>query len=687
MILPETPPATHARTLSPADHESAMAETRERKGSMIREEDVLLLLNKYPPAAILNLLKEVAQFAGVKIDWNTLVKRSATGISSAREYQMLWRHLAYQHPLLEKLEAGAEPLDDDSDLEFELEAFPAVYGETSAEAAACVKILISSGLPNETGASRPTVEVPLPTNTPNGQASCTASDKLLARSNRGPNTVVPVSFQKQPQATPPSAEGLDGNGSASASGPAKKKRKLWTKEEDMELIAAVDKCGEGNWANILKGDFKHDRTASQLSQRWSIIRKKRANLCAGSLCNATGSAPTEAHMATWQAVSMAIKMPIIGGLSARRPGSTGALQSTDAANSSAFSAAASDATTVSAPEVPNQSHQPDNQTLQKGILNPPSKSRSSTKVSTITVKPLGGPNSTIKAAAFAAGARIATPSTAASHFKAAQSKTAVYIRPGRALPGSSMSGSKSSSMAVGPQQSNSHCMKAPISSKDPVMTPLGHRTTDLLDICTSSGQLSPSSNAAPSDQPTEQVQLKSASHVHSDAHGHAESRNTDAFFDTSDGFSKEENESAEEMKVDSSMSSDEANLLNMDLDLDKKAENDQIGDSKAAAGGHLSGEPEVDCNRSESLCVDTTKKEAVAIKAGDDEPVERNPRMLNGEMAKDEVTVKVNTEKGYTAGRQVHHSDAFISADKTETVEDTLQDLTSDDDGTVRGLL
>lgn len=34
----------------------------------------------------------------------------------------------------------------------------------------------------------------------------------------------------------------------------------------MELIAAVQKCGEGNWASILKGDFKHDRTPSQLSQ-------------------------------------------------------------------------------------------------------------------------------------------------------------------------------------------------------------------------------------------------------------------------------------------------------------------------------------------------------------------------------------------------------------------------------------
>ena len=48
--------------------------------------------------------------------------------------------------------------------------------------------------------------------------------------------------------------------------PARKKRKLWTSEEDQELIAAVEKCGEGNWATMLKGAFKHERTAAQLSQ-------------------------------------------------------------------------------------------------------------------------------------------------------------------------------------------------------------------------------------------------------------------------------------------------------------------------------------------------------------------------------------------------------------------------------------
>jgi len=95
-------------------------------------------------------------------------------------------------------------------------------------------------------------------------------DKLASSTCVG-NTAVPILSQKPPLSTGPSAEGLDGNGPGSSGLPAKKRRQLWTKEEDMELIAAVQKCGEGNWANILKGDFKHNRTASQLSQVLLIL--------------------------------------------------------------------------------------------------------------------------------------------------------------------------------------------------------------------------------------------------------------------------------------------------------------------------------------------------------------------------------------------------------------------------------
>lgn len=66
--------------------------------------------DRYSATTILSLLQEVSQFASVKIDWKALVQKSSTGISSAREYQMLWRHLAYRDSLLEKVEDGAEPL-------------------------------------------------------------------------------------------------------------------------------------------------------------------------------------------------------------------------------------------------------------------------------------------------------------------------------------------------------------------------------------------------------------------------------------------------------------------------------------------------------------------------------------------------------------------------------------------------
>lgn len=56
------------------------------------------------------MLQEVEQVAEEKIDWNAMVKKSTTGITNAREYQMLWRHLAYRHDLVDKLDDEAQPL-------------------------------------------------------------------------------------------------------------------------------------------------------------------------------------------------------------------------------------------------------------------------------------------------------------------------------------------------------------------------------------------------------------------------------------------------------------------------------------------------------------------------------------------------------------------------------------------------
>lgn len=60
---------------------------------------------------VLTVLQEVSQVQDVKIDWNELVKKTTTGITNAREYQMLWRHLAYHHGLLDKFDDdSAQPL-------------------------------------------------------------------------------------------------------------------------------------------------------------------------------------------------------------------------------------------------------------------------------------------------------------------------------------------------------------------------------------------------------------------------------------------------------------------------------------------------------------------------------------------------------------------------------------------------
>ncbi|RZC55636.1 hypothetical protein C5167_014500 [Papaver somniferum] len=366
--------------------------TKRRKG-LISEEDIASLLKRYSAPTILAVLKEVAQFPDVKIDWNVLVTKSATGISNAWEYQMLWRHLAYCSVLPETVEEKPEPLDDDSDLEYELETFPPASDEASLEAAACVKVLLASGLPDDAGGPA-TVEAPLTINIPSLQDSKSPSD------NPQPsriNITFPVSVQKQSSPAVTTAEGLDGTGPSAGSQPARRKRKPWTLEEDNELIAAVKKLGERNWANILKADFKGDRTASQLSQRWSIIRKRNsANL---ETVGGSGSQSelTEQQLATRRAVSIALNMPM---------------------NSSLSAACAVEAATGSSQQIPLQTAL----SLPKGTSSVTTKPRGTTKKAASVV-----PNPMIQAAAVAAGARIATPSTAKSLLKAAQSKSAVHI--------------------------------------------------------------------------------------------------------------------------------------------------------------------------------------------------------------------------------------------------------------------
>ncbi|XP_061968797.1 uncharacterized protein LOC133692108 isoform X2 [Populus nigra] len=400
--------------------------SKKNKKGVISEEDVSTLLQRYTATTLLALLQEVAQFDGAKIDWNALVKKTSTGISNAREYQMLWRHLAYRHVLPEKFDDGAHPLDDDdSDLESELEAFPSVTSEASTEAAACVKVLIASGLPSDsTHPNNTTVEAPLTINIPNGRSLRATSENSQSDVMRGVNIRVPVSVQKLslPAVTScPASEVYDANGSGSGTFPPRRKRKPWSEAEDMELIAAVQKLGEGNWASIVRGEFKGDRTASQLSQRWAIIRKRHGNLNVGTVSSAPQLSETQ------RAARDAVKM---------------ALDPHPAAKSLIASSEASPAQ--------HQSQQRTMMTKSSSIwpVGPAAKSQvmlaKASEKSILSSDP-------VRAAAVAAGARIATQSDAASLLKAAQAKNAVHIMPtGSSSIKSSMTGGISTHLDVNP---------------------------------------------------------------------------------------------------------------------------------------------------------------------------------------------------------------------------------------------
>ncbi|KAK4788148.1 hypothetical protein SAY86_019467 [Trapa natans] len=373
------------------------AKEQKSNNASVSEEDIATLLQRYPADTVLTLLQEVANFAGTKIDWELLVKKSSTGISNAREYQMLWRHLAYRGALFDGLEDEAEPLDDDSDLEFDLEVTPSVNQETSAEVAACVKVLMTSGLPSElTITNNSSFEASLTQNVPNNQSSKGCLDGLQTPSG----TAVSNYAQKQQLPTISCAGGVDGSMAQ------KKKRKPWSKAEDLELIAAVQKFGEGNWANILKGDYKGERTASQLSQRWTIIRKRQKNVDSGTMARSTH--PSEAKLAaTRHAMSLAL-------LDMPGKNLTSGNSNKQAQNQSQPASMLSKPSLLSEPNMNVKSVVPIKRSLTKPETD---------------LDSMG-----IKAAAMAAGARIVAPSDAASLMIAAQVKKAVHIIPSGGSP-------------------------------------------------------------------------------------------------------------------------------------------------------------------------------------------------------------------------------------------------------------
>ncbi|KFK43270.1 hypothetical protein AALP_AA1G102200 [Arabis alpina] len=272
---------------------------RKRK---ISEGDIATLLQRYDVKTILRLLQEMSYYSEVKMDWNELVKKTTTGITNAREYQLLWRHLSYRYPLL-PVDEDAQPLDDDSDMECELEVSPAVSSEATMEAIAYVKVMAAAYVPNESDIlDDSTVEAPMTINIPYSLPEGTKEPSESPWSSRGMNITFPVCLQKAS-----STEGMNGNGSACSSMAVRKKRKIWSSDEDKVLIAAVRRCGEGNWAQIVNGDFKGERTNSQLAQRWALIRRRRCDIPTPRSLSSLQQ--TEAHKAVNNALSVALGKP------------------------------------------------------------------------------------------------------------------------------------------------------------------------------------------------------------------------------------------------------------------------------------------------------------------------------------------------------------------------------------------
>ncbi|EMS60843.1 Telomeric repeat-binding factor 1 [Triticum urartu] len=326
------------------------------------------------------LLQEVAQHTERRsINWRALVAKTATGITSAREYQMLWRYIAYGHDFVENVEDGSpQPLGDESDLECEIEPSPKPSNEAAAEASRFAKVslhgsgatqlvadrhswcfdhnqtarmlpgvllqrelnvvilhqmtkttlfcirwktlrILMYGPSREQGSShRANSDVPL-LNTPNEKIPRVSSDKQLAQSHRLTNGTGPVSNSKQAPHTGLSPDSFDGNGPHNKK---TKKTKAWTKDEDAELMAGVHKCGEGNWLDILrKYNFDSTRTYGQLSQRWAVISRRQATTKPAKAKPVTGGYDMKA---TQKAFFMALDMPMgkPGGLSTLRSGAS-----------------------------------------------------------------------------------------------------------------------------------------------------------------------------------------------------------------------------------------------------------------------------------------------------------------------------------------------------------------------------
>ncbi|XP_058786280.1 uncharacterized protein LOC131660933 isoform X2 [Vicia villosa] len=289
--------------------------------------DAITVAERYDPTTVFTVLQELSHYpAWKKFDWDELVKKTSSGISNAREYQMLWRHLAYRYSLPDDFDAD-DPMDDDSDLDYELEPLPSISAESTPECSACVKVMIASRTLSESTPSSSTIEAPLTVNFPVCHSFITPGE-ISQPSNLMERTsiTIPVTVQRQTLPTVSSSDALETKGTVGGTMASKRKRKAWSEEEDNQLRAAVQKWGEGNWANIAKGDsFSIKRSATQLSQRWTTLRKKDGSgtsgtVNSGTTVTTTNTQYTAEQLATRHSLNLALDMPPFKKLTA--PGMT-----------------------------------------------------------------------------------------------------------------------------------------------------------------------------------------------------------------------------------------------------------------------------------------------------------------------------------------------------------------------------
>lgn len=354
---------------------------QEKEKGALTEEDVCTVLQRYSAGTVLALLKEVAQFVDVKIDWRALVEKTETGIKNVREYQMLWRHLAYRQPLIDNIGPEDQPLDDDSDLEYEVEACPAVSTADALEVSNCVKVL-TSGSANK---SR------MPSN---------SSFDVARISLENPQVL------KQSEAAGTSGEGLGANRSTSN---IRKKRKTRSEDEDIKLIATIK-----------KGEVKGERNTTQRAQKANTSRKKQGSLNIGE-ANIACAQLSEVQLATRYAINMALKDNPASGSTCAGNGDG----SNDAAKISSSKTNLPIIKVVTG--VPSQPQSCVTASV-KAVMGSSMKLCPQRKT-----PPQSSVVDSIQAVAVAAGARIASPADAASLFKAAQLKNAVHFRGGASL--------------------------------------------------------------------------------------------------------------------------------------------------------------------------------------------------------------------------------------------------------------